>query len=717
MRKFSVSTIAFACAGAALLAASAFLKAQGAPAVHAPAIPLIAHDPYFSVWSMADRLTDAPTRHWTGALQELSGLVRIDGQNYRWLGAAPRGIDNVPALEEVSSSLTPTRTIAVMQSPAIELTVEFLNPLIPEDMELMSRPVTYLSLKAKSRDGKPHDISLYLDAAGTLAVNDPGEAVVWSRARIAGLDLLRVGSQSQPVLQRFGDDVRIDWGHFYIAVPQDEHAVTAAGNQTYRETFLNTGKLPDEDDIGGARTPQSHYPPPPTLNVCLPMGAVGAAPVARHLLLAYDDGYSVEYMNRSLLPFWRTEFPSFAAMLEAAEKQYPEIEKRTRRFDAALESDLERAGGREYAGIATVAFQQAIAAHKLVEDENGNAFFMPKENFSNGSISTVDVIYPSAPMFLLLNPKLVAAQLEPVMRYAEMARWKFPFAPHDLGVYPLANGQQYGGGEVSEENQMPVEESGDIILLAAAIAHAENDASFARRHWPLLTKWAEYLKTNGLDPENQLCTDDFAGHLAHNANLSIKAIEALDAYAQLAQTLGYADVASQYHALAQDMARKWVGMADDGDHFRLAFDKPGSWSQKYNLVWDRILGMNLFPASVAAEEIGFYKKHINRYGLPLDNRATYTKLDWELWTATLARNNSDFQLFVHPIVEFLSDTTPRVPMTDWYDTLSARQIHFQARSVVGGVYMKMLSDPQLWAKWASSSSLWQQQESQRAAAH
>ncbi|HLI04078.1 MAG TPA: DUF4965 domain-containing protein [Terracidiphilus sp.] len=700
----SVPKIGFVCAALALLNIATALQAQDAGAVHAPAVPLVAHDPYFSIWSMSDRLTGIPTEHWTGVQQDLYGVVRVDGKNYRFLGAAPRGRDAVPALDQVRETIAPTRTVAILQSPEIELTVQFLNPLIPEDMELMSRPVTYLSLEAKSRDGKPHDVVFYLDAAGTLAVNDPGEKVVWSRAAIPGLDLLRIGTENQPVLQRFGDNVRIDWGQFYIAVPQDEHALTAAGNQSYRKAFLETGAFPGADDIDGARTPQSHYPPAPSLNVALPAGAVGSAPVARHLLLAYDDGYSVQYMERNLLPYWRTAFPSFAAMLEAAEKQYSDIDQRCRQYDAELESDLERVGGRDYAGIATLAFQQAIAAHKLVEDENGTPFFMPKENFSNGSISTVDVIYPSAPMFLLLNPRLVEAQLEPVMRYAEMARWKFPFAPHDLGVYPLANGQQYGGGEIGEENQMPVEESGDILLLVDAVSRAERDSSFARRYWPLLTRWAEYLKAKGLDPENQLCTDDFAGHLAHNANLSIKAIEALDAYAQLARLLGYSGVAGQYDALAHEMAHKWMAMADDGDHYRLAFDEPGTWSQKYNLVWDRILGLNLFPESVAAKEISFYKRRLNRYGLPLDNRAAYTKLDWELWTASLAQSDSDFQSFVTPIVAFLRDTMPRVPMTDWYDTLTARQMHFQARSVVGGVYIKMLSDPGMWRKWAESSS-------------
>jgi hypothetical protein len=101
--------------------------------------------------------------------------------------------------------------------------------------------------------------------------------------------------------------------------------------------------------------------------------------------------------------------------------------------------------------------------------------------------------------------------------------------------------------------------------------------------------------------------------------------------------------------------------------------------------------------------VAFYKQHLNPYGLPLDNRATYTKLDWEIWTATLASNQDDFQLLVHPIFKFLNDTPDRVPMTDWYDTVSARMTGFRARSVVGGVYIKMLADQPMWQKWATKA--------------
>jgi glycogen debranching enzyme len=409
-------------------------------------------------------------------------------------------------------------------------------------------------------------------------------------------------------------------------------------------------------------------------------------------------------MRQRLLPYWRKQFSTFAEMLEAAEHDYPSLTKRAEQFDAELEHDLIQEGGAEYAAIAILAYRQAIGAHKLVEDDAGVPFFMPKENFSNGSISTVDVLYPSSPMFLLLNPKLVEAQLEPVMRYAETSHWKFPFAPHDLGVYPLANGQLYGGGESSEEDQMPVEESGNMILMIAALSDAEHDTTFAKRYWPVVTKWADFLLAKGFDPEKQLCTDDFAGHLAHNTNLSIKAIEALAAYAKLARKLGDEATAKRYEAAAKSMADKWGSMALDGDHNRLAFDKGGTWSQKYNLVWDTILDLHMFSPQIAQREVAFYKTHLNPYGLPLDNRATYTKLDWTIWSATLASNPEDFKALVSPIFHFLDKTPERIPMTDWYDTVSAKHPGFQARSVVGGVYIKMLADPQMWSKWASRSS-------------
>jgi hypothetical protein len=315
----------------------------------------------------------------------------------------------------------------------------------------------------------------------------------------------------------------------------------------------------------------------------------------------------------------------------------------------------------------------------------------------------VDILYPMGPQFLLFSPALMKASMVPVLDYAMSPRWKFSFAPHDLGQYPLVDGQVYGEGERGERDQMPVEESGNMLLLMLAVAEADGNADFSAKYWPVLSKWAEYLVSKGFDPEMQLCTDDFAGHLAHNVNLSAKAILGLGAYAKLAEMQGKKDVAETFRKTAEEFAARWVKEADDGDHYRLTFDKTGTWSQKYNIAWDRILGLTIFPAEVAKKEMAYYRKVQNQYGLPLDSRKTYTKLDWITWTATLTGSREDFDALVAPIWDFLNTTPDRVPMTDWYETKSAKHVGFQARSVVGGVFMQMLAQPEVWKKWVGQA--------------
>jgi hypothetical protein len=503
------------------------------------------------------------------------------------------------------------------------------------------------------------------------------------------------------VLEKEGDNLRIDWGSLYVAAPLDENPAEAlADRNAARNSFASGSRLPETDDTENDRQVDRL---PIALAIALPVGPVGASPVSRHILIAYDDVWSLTYLERRVRAYWRRNGATAADLLTAAEHDYVSLAGRATKFDANLMADLRKTGGEHYAAMAALAYRQAFAAHKLAVDENGSLLFFPKENFSNGCIDTVDVFYPSSPVFLLLNPQLLEGSVAPMMEYAALPRWRFDFAPHDLGRYPHANGQVYGGAERTEENQMPVEESSNMIILTAAIAKAEGSTALAQRYWPLLGKWAAYLKAKGLDPENQLSTDDFAGHLAHNANLSIKAIVALGAYAQLASATGHQNEAADFHKTAAEFARRWADMAIDGDHYKLAFDKPGTWSQKYNLVWDRILGLNLFPRKIADTEIAFYKTHQNTYGLPLDNRSQYTKLDWIYWTATLADSQSDFDALIDPTWKFASESPSRVPLTDWYWTQDAKQRGFQARSVVGGLFMKMLANEGDWKKWTTAS--------------
>jgi hypothetical protein len=670
-----------------LLARAQNLSSEKLPPMRPPAVPLIAHDPYFSIWSATDRLTDSVTRHWTGKPNSLTALVRIDAKTYTLTGGT-----KFPALDQTGLEVLPTRTVYHFTGNGMNLELTFFTPALPDDLDVLSRPLSYVEWDIRSTDGKQHEVALYFDASSELVVNTPDQPVSATRVLMDGQTVLRVGSREQPILAKRGDDLRIDWGYLYLAAGRPD-GVTAAIGSRRQETsaFSSDGRLPDSDELLDNAA---------VLAFAFDLGKIDSRPASRYIMIGYDDIYAIEYLDRRERAWWRRNGANAAALLSMARRDHDTLLHKSKAFDAQLMGDLRTIGGEKYARLATLAYRQTLAAHKLVADADGTPMFFPKENFSNGCIATVDVIYPSAPFTLLFNPRLLEAQLYPVLEYARLQRWHWPFAPHDLGTYPVANGQVYGGGERTEENQMPVEESGNMLILVAALAKVEGNATFAERYWRELTKWAEYLKNKGLDPENQLSTDDFAGHLAHNANLSIKAILALGSYGMLAEMTGRKQAAAEYRATAQQFAKKWIEMAKDGDHYRLAFDKPGTWSQKYNLVWDRLLGLDLFPAEVAGTEIAFYKTKQNKYGLPLDNRKDYTKLDWVLWTATLADNQADFEKLVAPAYQFANDSESRVPLTDWYDTVTAKQQGFQARSVVGGLFIKMLSDPTMWTKYA-----------------
>ncbi len=584
----------------------------------------------------------------------------------------------LPRARQTAVTMTATQTTYTFAAGPVALTVSYLSPLLLDELETLARPISYVTCTATATDGQAHPTQVLLTEAGTLASNTPYQEVTDRPGAAGSLRWRAIGTTQQPVLAKSGDNVRIDWGYAYLAAPGPA-ALGSGDPQKLKQEFSKTGALPP---TGPAR-------PAPAQRVAqaavLDLGKVAGTPTEQHLLLGYDEQYAVQYFHQNLRPWWRRD-PGMTMdkALQAAEADYPRLRQKATAFDQKLYADAQAAGGQQYADLCQLAYRQSIAAHTVVAGPKGELFFFSKENFSNGSIGTVDITYPSSPLFLLYNNELAKGMLRFIFDYSESGRWKKDFPAHDVGTYPLANGQTYG-------EDMPVEEAGNMLITTAAAVKMDGKADFAREHWPTLTKWVGFLKRDGFDPANQLSTDDFAGHLARNVNLSAKAIMGIACYGQMARQLGDAKTADEYTTLARDLAKKWVTMAQDGDHYALTFDKPaGSWSQKYNLVWDKVLGLNIFPPEVAQQEVAFYLKHQQPYGLPLDSRKTYTKSDWILWTATMAGSRADFEALVAPVWKYANETPTRVPLGDWHETTDARQVGFQARSVVGGYFIKML---------------------------
>ena len=535
----------------------------------------------------------------------------------------------------------------------VELNVSFLAPLFLDDLDLISRPVNYMGYEVKSLDGAKHDVQVSLEATPAWAVNIYGnEETVSETYAQNGLLYLKASSVEQDILGKKGDDDRINWGSFYLVAEEKNTEASVAENGFLRFT-RNLGNVKN---------------------------------AAGKFMIGYDDLYSVQYFGENLRPYWnRTGEVTIESQFELANKEYRKLAKKATAFDYALMQEAIAAGGKKYAELCALAYRQAISAHKLVQTNEGFLTFLSKENNSNGSIGTVDVTYPSFPIFFKYNTKLARALMDHIFHYSESGRWTKPFPAHDVGTYPIANGQTY-------RFDMPVEEAGNMLVGAAAVCAYENSTEYAKAHWDVMTTWVDYLCEFGLDPENQLCTDDFAGHFAHNANLSIKAIVGIGCYARMAEMMGLEEAAEKYFKVAKDLASQWKEMAIDGDHYKLTFDREGTWSQKYNLVWDELLDLGLFDDDIMDVEIPYYLTKQNIYGLPLDNRSTYSKSDWIIWTATMADSDEEFEAFIDPLWKFYNETVERVPMSDWFYTDKPEYCMFIARSVVGGYFIKMLPE-------------------------
>ncbi len=651
-----------------------------------PAVPLMTADPYFSVWSFANNPADDYTRHWTGNTMGMCLMMKIDGKAYRVVGRNERSL---PALDLKKTIVDPTQTIYRFEQDGVELNLIFTTPLLPDSLDLISEDASYITWQVHSIDGRSHDVSLYFDGDAEFCVDNPNEHVTWGRLKLPGIDVMKMGSQRQDVLGSKGDRVQINWGYVYFCSPADQGALSViAPANSARRDFTKNSALPAADDFDMPTQANNGWP---VSAYVFNLGQVGPQVVQRYILVAYDEIYAIDFFRRELTAYWKKDGATIADMITQRVSEYGKLMSECSRFDSTLVSALASKGGKDYASVCALAYRQVFAASKLAVDADGQPMLFPKENSSNGCISTVDVIYPMSPFLMYLNNDLVKALLRPVFMYSEMPRWKFQFAPHDLGTYPDANGQVYGGGEKSTVNQMPVEESGNMIIMTYEVCRQDHNAAFAQKYWDSLQKWANYLKKEGLDPANQLCTDDFTGHLAHNANLSVKAIVALGSFSKICEMAGKPKEAKEFGELAKEYAKKWAVMDIDGDHYKLAFDKPGTWSEKYNMVWDKIFGLHLFAPDVYKRELAFYLTKLNKYGLPLDSRADFTKPEWMTWVATMYPGSQDFELYMHKLVEYLNDTPDRVPFSDLYDTKTAKQVLFQARTVVGGIYIKMLS--------------------------
>ncbi|CEL95225.1 unnamed protein product [Vitrella brassicaformis CCMP3155] len=770
-----------------------------------PSVPLIVNDPDFSIWSNYNKLTDGFPSHWSGYELPMVGLVRIDGQLFRFLGRNmlergpwPAGHHqpdmDVPALTQTQLIVWPTRTEYTFAGRGIALSVTFATPAsIMEDFDayVSAPPVTYMTVDVESTDDRAHDVQLLYQTTGHVGVTGGDEhvAIALNAPAVEGHDVLTVGNFHQVELGLKGDGMTPNHGFFHLVTPKDNGTVpftstlfdthgsiddngAPAGNASMEELFLsdqfrrgNSQRTTWRAAIDAFTDPeftadkfaalvskvteptnQQYRNDGPARNAALglmmDLGSVAPGESAtRRVLFAFDDRITVNFFGRLMQPAWRNVYrmeegmPLVGAfdnkwhsshptgeMLKDAMAKWDDEQKRSIAFDEGLVDDLFMTGGPKYAAVASLVYRQVTGGQKVVHDDyiNEHRVFQ-KEISTNGMLNTVDVIFPTSPMLLLFSPEVLRLMLVPILDYSAnktLSHYRKPWAPHHLGIWPVADTPDYRNWD------MPMEETADMLILIAAIAHRQGgNVSYLADYWPVIDQWGSYLNESLPNPPHQLYTDDFKGPDANATNLALKGTFGLAAYADLLamnqscwteETCGNSTIDGA-RAAATRSASYWVeaamdspaGEGEDGGEaafFRRLFDAPSNstFSLKYNLIWQAILqqgrdNMNitgvtasesttststpplfmLFSEDVFTTEMMSYINlgRLDRCGVALDERNNLSLYEYQGVTVALAQQyllgmeGGEVMMcrFVDALYNFPNETPQRVPLADYFE--------------------------------------------------
>ncbi|KAB8213432.1 hypothetical protein BDV33DRAFT_210208 [Aspergillus novoparasiticus] len=605
-----------------------------------PALPLAVKSPYLSTWlpagtkdSNSGHLAGQWPTFWPGQVNGWAGQIRVDGSTYTWM----RGVPDTPTVNQTSYEYTSTSSVFTMWvGDMVEMKVTFLSPVTPNDLRRQSLVFSYLNVEAESIDSNPHDIQVYSD----ISAGDRNVIAQW--------------------------DYGAEWGEWYWATEDVDGMTYQSGPDIdVRGALAETGRLANANDTA-YRSISTNWP---VFAFSRDLGLVKAsASTLFSIGLAQDSAiyYSGKTEGLGLMPsLWKGYFSSATDALDFFHHDYSAVTSLSKSLDSQIAKDSIEAAGQDYLTITSLTVRQVFAAVQLTGTPEDPYIFM-KEISSNGNMNTVDVLFPAHP---------------------RMEKYPNTFAMHDIGThYPNATGHPDG-----KDENMPLEECGNMIIMALAYAMKAEDNDYLLQHYPILKKWTTYLVQDALYPASQISTDDFAGPMANQTNLALKGIIGIQAMAVISNRTAHPNDALNYSRIADDYIAKWqtlsIGHNANPPHTMLSYGANETHGLLYNLFTDRELGLNLVPQSVFDMQSTFYPTANTKFGVPLDTRHSYTKADWELFAAAMASVETR-DMFHKALVAWINETPTNHAFTDLYDTSTGDYpgVTFIARPVMGGAF-------------------------------
>jgi hypothetical protein len=474
---------------------------------------------------------------------------------------------------------------------------------------------------------------------------DRGSVIEWEyiQSGTAPIKTWKIKKQEESLFTENND--RAEWGTLYFSGPAEADHQSGI-SEHIRRAFSTTGSLKNtvDRDFRAIMDAEPIFAFSKTFTLSNSSSSVRTTQSALFTISHVQDPVVQYASSRGLTlmrPLWKTWYTTDAAMINFHYGDFKYASALAQNYSSQLAKDAYKSDSDTYVDIVALSARQIFGATVFSGTPESPLIFL-KEISSNGNCQTVDVIFPAAPFFLYTNPRWLAYLLEPLLEHQLSGQYPNKYSMHDMGThFPNQTGHADGNDEY-----MPVEECGNMLIMGLALAHSLNyaddddsislwaaqgdqtwsggqyESSFPltklgknlginnlddswgggikgkqqalewlTRNYPLFKQWTGYLVEFSLEPHNQLSTDDFAGWLALQTNLALKGIVGIKAMSEIAALVGEKDDAKHYRDLAATYIAKWqeFAISRDGTHAKLAYNWYGSWTTLYSLYADALL--------------------------------------------------------------------------------------------------------------------------------
>lgn len=603
-------------------------------------------------------------------------MARVDGTAYNLFGM-PVSTPNSLSGEVTDASFTSTHSIFVLNAGTASITLDFFSPVSFHNYTRQSMPFSYLTVSSIGLNGANPAVQIYSDIDDTWTGQSNSTSYSFATSGTASVhqlqanhDLLYTESEHQQAL----------WGKAVFAgssnVPGKLVAASGARDDL-RNQFRVNGSLTGET---------STFVTGDVVSFWYELGLVADQPSCT-FAIGYVRPAAVNHTGQAYTPYYRAYFPTINDAISRFLDDYPAALAESHILDNTVQSTGATVGGQNYADVLALSVRQTFGGIDLTIPNNtlntDEAVAFIKEISSDGNIQTMDIILELLPFFYTFNPEYIRLLLDPVVSYLSSGRWRHPWVIHDLGErYPNATGHPLGHDE-----EQPVEETGNLLILAAAYQASSGNKTWASSHKTLFDKYATWLVNNGLYPSHQLSTNDGLGPFTNMTQLGVKAAIALSAYGQLTGDASWTKIGNSF---ASTILEPGVGVeishATNQNYFTLTYGND-TWFMMFNLYPAKLLNLTCFPESAYTGQSAFLPTVRGPYGVPLDGTVPWGKTDWQMWAAAVSEPATRSQM-IDDLHAYASNGKNDLPFPDRYFVQGSEaglitRRNFRARPVVG----------------------------------